>query len=192
VSLALLSVLAFAVLSRRRELGLLHDQIAHAMTLEARQRPLLASVAIGVPQADTAPTIYRAPRRWSRGLLAAGAVPVVAIVVALVVHFLPEVLPSESTPRSTLVPVAIFNATGSPGAAHRLAQRLSADHIHASEVGDINASLGSGVYVLYPPGAASQARRVAALIPNSPTLAPIQPQVQNAVGRHHEIVVIFD
>jgi hypothetical protein len=47
--------------------------------------------------------------------------------------------------------------------------------------------------VFYPPGAEKRARRVAQLISDlSPTVAPIQPQVQNAVGRHNEIVVIFD
>jgi hypothetical protein len=89
--------------------------------------------------------------------------------------------------------VAVYNATGTPGAAHRLADTLKADRIHLSDVGNINASLGSGVYVLYPPGARTQARRIAQLIPNlSPTIAPIQPQVQSAVGKRDEIVVIFD
>jgi hypothetical protein len=89
--------------------------------------------------------------------------------------------------------VAVFNATSSPAAAHRLADSLRAKRFHLSEVGNINASLGSGVYVLYPTGALAEARRVARAMPNlSPTIAPIQPQVQNAVGKHNEIVVIFD
>jgi hypothetical protein len=91
------------------------------------------------------------------------------------------------------VPVAVFNATGTRGAAHKLAATLKADRIRLSQVGNINASLGGGVYVLYPSGAEAQARRIARLIPSlSPTVAPIQPQVQNAVGRRNEIVVIFD
>jgi hypothetical protein len=115
------------------------------------------------------------------------------VLVVLAVHFLHADLFSSSAPRGSSVPVAVFNATSTPGAAHRLADTLKADHIHLSQIGNINANLGHGVYVLYPPGAQTQARRVALLIPNSsPTIAPIQPQVQNATGKHNEIVVIFD
>ena len=47
--------------------------------------------------------------------------------------------------------------------------------------------------MLYPPGGQAQARGIARLIPNlSPTIEPIRPQIQNAVGQHDEIVVIFD
>jgi polyisoprenyl-teichoic acid--peptidoglycan teichoic acid transferase len=199
VSLAALGLLALLVLSRRRGLSRLREQIAQAMALEARQRPLLAttagasSPAAPIPQPELAPTIYRAQKRWRKGILAASGVPIVAIVVVLALHFLPADLSFSSAPQGSSVPVAVFNATSTPGAAHRLAETLRADRIHVSQIGNINASLGSGVYVLYPPGAQTQARRVARLIPNlSPTVAPIQPQVQSAVGRHNEIVVIFD
>ncbi len=192
VSLALLSALAALLLSRRRELSLLREQIAQAMTLEARQRPLLAT-AVSIPQPERAPTIYHTPRRWRKRVLAASGVPIVGILVALAVHFLHVNLSSSSTPGGSTVPVAVLNATGTPGAAHRLAEELKADRIHLSEIGNINANLGAGVYVLYPPGAQTQARAVARLIGHlSPTIEPIQPQVQNVVGRHNEIVVIFD
>jgi len=192
VSLAVLGALTVLLLSRRRELSLLREQIAQAMTLEARQRPLLATAA-SIPQPERAPTVYRAPRRWRRGVLVAGGVPIAGVLLALVVHHLAADRSSPSAPRGSSVPVAVFNATGTPDAAHRLADTLKADHIHLSEIGNINASLGHGVYVLYPPGARAQARMVAGLIPNlSPTIAPIQPQVQSAVGQHDEIVVIFD
>jgi hypothetical protein len=47
--------------------------------------------------------------------------------------------------------------------------------------------------VLYLPGSQAEARRVARLIPDlTPTIAPIQPKIQNAVDQHDEIVVIFD
>ncbi len=42
VGLAVVALLALLVLSRRRELALLREQVAHAMALEARQRALLA------------------------------------------------------------------------------------------------------------------------------------------------------
>jgi LCP family protein required for cell wall assembly len=191
-SLALVGLLAVRALSRRRELRVLREQVAQAMALESRQRPLLATAA-GILHPERAPTIHHAQKGWRRGILAAAGVPIVGILVALAVHFLPADLFSSSASHGSPVSVAVFNATSTPGAAHRLADALKADRIHLSEIGNINASLGSGVYVLYPPGAQAQARRVAKLIPNfSPTVAPIQPQLQNAVGRHNEIVVIFD
>jgi hypothetical protein len=88
--------------------------------------------------------------------------------------------------------VAVFNATSTPGAAHGIADRLRAGRVRPGEIGDINADLGSGVYVLYPSGAQAEARRVARLIPApTPTVAPLQPQVQNTIGKHKEIVVIY-
>jgi polyisoprenyl-teichoic acid--peptidoglycan teichoic acid transferase len=195
VSVAALALLALLLFSRRRELSVLREQVAQALYLEARQRPLLAaaSAAASSPQQERAPTIYLARRRVRKGILLAAAVPVVAIAVVLAVHFLGAGGSSSPSSSGSSVPVAVFNATGTPGAARRLADALKADRVHLSQVGNINASLGSGVYVFYPPGAQAQARRVARLIPNlSPTIAPIQPQVQSAVGRHNEIVVIFD
>ncbi len=89
--------------------------------------------------------------------------------------------------------MAVFNATNTPGAAHRIADELKTDRLHLGQIGNINASLGPGVHVLYPPGAQAQAQNIARLIPNlAPTVAPIQPRLQSAVGQHDEIVVIFD
>jgi hypothetical protein len=89
--------------------------------------------------------------------------------------------------------VALFNATSTPGAAHGIADQLKAGHIHLAQIGNINVNLGAGVYVLYPPGAQAQARRVAQLIPNlSPTVEAIQPEIQNTVSQHNEIIVVFN
>jgi hypothetical protein len=122
-------------------------------------------------------------------------VALVAIIVAVAVHFL-GAGPSSSTSassRGSAVPVAVFNARSTPDAAHELAARLKGYRFRLGTVGNISASLGSGVYVFYPPGAQARARRIAQLVPNlSPTVAPIQPQVQNVVGKRDEIVVIFD
>ncbi|HZL47511.1 MAG TPA: LCP family protein [Solirubrobacteraceae bacterium] len=98
VGLGAVCVLALLVLSRRRELGLLREQVAHALALEARQRPVLAAAGIlgpeqasTIPDAERAPTIYHTPRRWRRGMLAAAAVPIVGILAALAVHFFPAI-----------------------------------------------------------------------------------------------------
>ena len=100
VGLAAVALLALLVLSRRRELILLRDQVAQAMALEARQRPLLAttagaatsataaSAAASVPAPEPARTIYRARKRWRRGVLAAAGVLIAALLAVLAVHFL--------------------------------------------------------------------------------------------------------
>jgi len=205
VSLAALALLAFQVLRRHRELQTLREQVARAMALEAHQRPLLATAGVaGSPSspssaaspanAPAARTIYRAPRRWRVRALAAGLVATLAIAAVAVaaVRLLGEGSSSPGTHGP--VPVAVYNATGTPGAAHRVASTLAANHLRIGKIGQIrNASLARGAYVLYPPGAERQAREVARLIPSlSPTVTPIQPQVQNTVGARDEIVVVLD
>ena len=71
---------------------------------------------------------------------------------------------------------------------------LEADHVHVGRLGDIqNAGLGQGAHVLYPPGTERQARGIARFLASlSPTVTPIQPQVQSAVGQRDEIVVVLD
>jgi LCP family protein required for cell wall assembly len=196
VGLGAVAILALLVLSRRRELILLREQVAQAMVLEARQRPLFATAAgsaTSIPQTEPAPTIYHARKRWRGGILAATGVPIAGLLAVLGVHLLHANLFPSSAPGGSSVPVAVFNATSTPGDAHRIADELKADRIHLGQIGNINANLGSGVYVLYPPGAQAQARRIARLMPNlSPTVEPIQPRVQNAAGQHDEIVIIFD
>jgi LCP family protein required for cell wall assembly len=195
VSLAAIPVLALLVLSRRRELRMLREKVAQTMSLEARQRTVLAGAGSRATALapELGPTIYRTRKRWRKGVLTAIGVAIVAVIALALAHFLGPSLSSKPSPRRSPVPVAVFNATNTPGAAGRFAAMLRADRIRLGAVGKINASLGSGVYVFYPPGAEARARRVARLIPNlSPTVAPIQPQVQTAVGGRNEIVVIFD
>ena len=182
------------MLSHRRELILLRERVAQALLLEARQRPLLAT-SVGLPQPESpTPMIYHAPKRWRKGMLAVAGVPIAGVLAILAVHFQAGVFPpSKPSVSYTPVPVAVFNATSTAGEAHRIAGELKADRVHLGQIGNINANLHTGVYVLYPPGGQAQARGIARLIPNlSPTIEPIRPQIQNAVGQHDEIVVIFD
>jgi polyisoprenyl-teichoic acid--peptidoglycan teichoic acid transferase len=197
LSLAVLALLGYYLLSRQRELRTLREQVAHAMVLEARQRPLLATAPAGPVGAGDAvergPTIYRAPRRWRRGVLGAGVLVLVAILVLAAVRLLAGGSSSSSASAGP-VPVAVFNATSMPGAAHAVAVTLKANHLRVGRVGNIkNARLGHGAYVLYPPGAKGQANQVAGLIGSlSPTVTPIQPQLQATLGQHGEIVVLLD
>jgi LCP family protein required for cell wall assembly len=107
VGLGVVALLALVVLLRRRELNLLREQVAHAMALEARQRPLLATgagaaavagsggvaravaAAGGVVAGDPPPTIYRVRSRWRAGVLVLAAATLMALVAAaLLTHVL--------------------------------------------------------------------------------------------------------
>jgi LCP family protein required for cell wall assembly len=197
LSFGALALLGYYLISRQRELRTLREQVAHAMVLEARQRPLLATTPAGPARREGAvergPTIYHAPRRWRRGALAAGLVPLVAILVLAGVRLLGGGS-SSSSAGSGPVPIAVFNATSMPGAAHAIAVTLQAGHLRIGRIGNIkNARLAHGAYVLYPPGAKHQADRVASLIGSLlPTVTPIQPQLQTTLGQHDEIVVLLD
>jgi LCP family protein required for cell wall assembly len=195
VSLAGLAPLALWVLSRQRQLRTLREQVAHAMTLEARQRPLLATAAeVTSVSAHSGPSVYRAPRRVRRGVLAGGLALLLAAVAAAGVRL----STGSSSPRAPVpgapVAVAVFNATSVPGVAHSVAATLQAGHVRLGKVGDIkNVGLGHGAYVLYPPGTETQARAVAQLIGGlSPTVTAIQPQVENAANVRQEIVIVLD
>jgi polyisoprenyl-teichoic acid--peptidoglycan teichoic acid transferase len=194
LSFGALALLAYLLLSRQRELRTLRGQVAQAMALEARQRPLLATSPAGGASAavQQGPTIYRAPRRWRRGARVAALAPLLAIAVFAGVRLLGS--GSSSHAISGPVPIAVFNATNTPGAAQSVAVTLRANHLRVRRIGDIkNARLAQGAYVLYPPGAKLQAEQVAHLIMAlSPTVTPIQPQLQNTIGQHGEIVVLLD
>jgi hypothetical protein len=117
----------------------------------------------------------------------------VAIAVVAGARLL-DVGSSSRAPAHAPVPVAVFNATGARGASHAIVATLRANHVRLGKVASIkNASLGRGAYVLYPPGSERQARAVARLIGNlSPTVAAIEPQVESAVGRRGQIVILLD
>lgn len=203
--------LAVLLLARQRELEVLRGQIAQAMVIEARQRPLLvaAGVASGAPEMPMAspatgasptaptgaaqsptggPTIYRARRRIRSGALGAAVVAIAGLVLLGV-----GVLGSGSSGGGSTVPVAVFNATTSPGAAKRIAAQLRRDHVHVSQIGDIKTNLGAGAFVFYPPHSEQQAQHLATLLSGlSPTVAAIPPQTQSVIGHPGEIVIVLD
>jgi LCP family protein required for cell wall assembly len=217
VGLAGLLVLAWSVLARGRELSALRAQIAQAVSLEARQRALLAASAPVAPARPapapgaaapahalagtsgaaaharpSARSVYRARRRARRSVLAGGIA--VLAMLGVGVYLLARGAPAPAPPARGPVPVAVYNATSTTGTASKIAATLRANHVHVARLGDIkNANLGHGAYVLYPPGTAAQARSLAQLIPSlTPTVTPIQPQLQSTVGRHGEIVIVLD
>jgi LCP family protein required for cell wall assembly len=100
IGLGIVALLGLVVLLRRRELNQLREQVAHAIALEARQRPLLASGAAtagvvanpvrpdaaapasGAGAGDPARTIYRVDPRWRTRTLAFGGVALAGLVLA--------------------------------------------------------------------------------------------------------------
>jgi LCP family protein required for cell wall assembly len=99
IGLGVVGLLGLVVILRRRELKRLREQVAHAIALEAHQRPLLASAgtaavlgsagrrdpppaAAGAGAGDAAPTVYRVGRRWHAGVLALAGVAIAGLVVA--------------------------------------------------------------------------------------------------------------
>jgi LCP family protein required for cell wall assembly len=204
LGIGIVAVLSLFVLARGRELHLLREQVAHALALEARQRPLFA--AAGIPLAEPSharashprpapardplePAISRARGRSRARVLAAAAAALLAGALAGAI----VLVRARPTPAAPTVPVAVFNATSTPGAAHRIAAELIARHIHVDGIGNIDTNLSPGTHVLYPTGSREQARRVARLLPGPrPTVGPIQSQVREAAPGRDEIVIVLD
>jgi LytR cell envelope-related transcriptional attenuator len=89
------------------------------------------------------------------------------------------------------VPVAVLNATTVPGAAHNLAQQLRSDGVKVAAIGNLAESRRPGLWILYAPGARTQAIRLARLLARrAPTIAPIDPAAQSAAGNAAEIVAV--
>jgi hypothetical protein len=91
ISFAALALLALLLLSRQRELIQLREQVAHALTLEAHQRPLLAASGLTaegeVRSSEPSPTIYRVDRRLRPVVVAGAAFALVALAAVVVLHF---------------------------------------------------------------------------------------------------------
>jgi LytR cell envelope-related transcriptional attenuator len=142
---------------------------------------------------ESRPTIYRAGLSRTRLLTAVAAVVLVIALVTFAVDRLTSGSAGGGAGRAAVVPVAVFNATGDPATARHVAHVLHAAHVRIAAVGGINAGLGRGAFVLYPPGAHAEAERVARLLPSlSPTVSPMPQQVSSAVAGRDEIVVVLD
>jgi LCP family protein required for cell wall assembly len=143
--------------------------------------------------AESKRTIYRSGISARRVVLAAIAATVVIGLIAFGVQRLTSGAPHNGPTGAAIVPVAVFNASGSAAAAHHVAHLLRPAGVRIAAVGGLNAGLGRGAFVLYPPGARAEATRVAGLLASlSPTVAPMPQQVSSAVAGRDEIVVVLD
>jgi LCP family protein required for cell wall assembly len=95
-------------------------------------------------------------------------------------------------PNVPSVPVAVLNATPTPGAAHRLAVSLQSMGVKVSEVGNVTETRPPGTEILYSPGDQAQARRLARLLPSkAPTVSPIDPVTAAAAGAGAALVIVI-
>ncbi len=112
VGVLVVAVLALFLFARQRQLNLLRDQIADALALEARQRPLLAVAGVGAEAASSAvlapdapPTIHRARRLGRPALLAIATAAVIVVALAIAFTLL----------RTSLI---VDHHTGAPAVGH--------------------------------------------------------------------------
>jgi LCP family protein required for cell wall assembly len=168
--------------------------------------PFLAG---GRPAVAARPGTY-APPRWSEGartyrrsvLRTPGGLLALLLVVAVAaagVFLLTRAhgaAPAHHRPvvRAALptVPVAVLNATSTPGAAGQLAAQLRARRVSIAQVGNVTETRPPGLEVLYAPGQRAQAMRVARLLSNrAATIGPIDPVNAAAAGTTARVVVVI-
>ena len=219
VTLVAVPLLALLLLRRRRELGRLREQLSSSLHRQAwlteavggvravaaapPPRPAVADLAGNSSPMYPSMRIHAMPRRRLRRSLVVAAVlaAVAGAGAAVVIVTQGRHASSTSTaPRGAggrkaaqipTVPVAVLNSSATAGAAHRMAQRLTADGVKTSTVGNLAEPRPAGLWVLYQPGEQPQAQRLAALLPGSPKVAPIDPTAQAAAGSGAAIVVVI-
>jgi hypothetical protein len=87
-----------------------------------------------------------------------------------------KTVPAEPKATGKTVPasqvkVRVYNASGTPGKAQRIADQLSAQGFNVIKVGNASAAYGKSTQVLFGQGADDQAATVAALVPNAKPLS---------------------
>ncbi len=206
VSIVALLLLAVLVLLRRRDLRELRAQIADTLALEAHHGRL-AGAAAGGGRAPGA--VLGARQGESRGgpgrALGAGLLVIVLAAAAggLIATANSSASRTSSSSAAASIPVAVFNATATAGAAHHVAALLAAKHSRVAKVGNAAAGGGAtpesareshirGARIYFPPGDRKQAEQVARKLPGlKSALAPIDPQVRRLVGGRREIVIVL-
>ena len=221
LTLLTLPLLAFLGIRRIRDLRGTRSHLAAGRQIGARLpafsgplppfRPLRPVTAAG-GAAAAYPESLGTDRRWAEGrrtyrrsrfrrplfVLAATAVIAAAAVAAVLVvrggsASGPSAPPSSVAHGLSLpsIPIAVLNATPTPGAARTLASSLQADKVRVSQVGNVTETRPPGTEVLYAAGERQQAERVARLLASrSPTVLPIDPVIAAAAGGARVAVVI--
>ena len=214
LTLAALPLLTIPLIKRRRELKGLRAQLRDTARLEAELTAATAHATGGPPyEAGRSPGVYTkyaaagssaVARLRPRGPLIAGAgVATVAAAGALLLLLtgtfehtnritVSHHAASSSADAVPTVPVAVLNATSTHGSAGRLAGQIRARGVKIAGVGNLSESRPPGLWILYAPGARTQAARLARLLDSrSPTIAPIDPVAQAAAGPATKVVAVI-
>ncbi len=218
VALVALPLLALPLLKRRREVAKLRAQLAATLHFESRlvavagvpaaaaaaapasapdapARPLLPSPGTWTP---TAYHTRRLPLR-TRLLAGTGALLLAGVGVFGIVINVQGTAPTVkhvrvrgALPTIPTVPVAVLNATSTPGAAARLAQQLRQRGVKVASVGNLTESRPPGLVILYAPGDRTQATILARMLTaQHPTVALIDPVAQAAAGTTARLAVVI-
>jgi hypothetical protein len=90
------------------------------------------------------------------------------------------------------VPVAVLNASKTPGAARTLARRLHGRGVKIGTVGNLSQPRPPGLLILYAPGYKSDASALArALASQRPGIQPIDPAVQATAGSKARLALVI-
>jgi LCP family protein required for cell wall assembly len=199
IALVALPLLAIPFVKRRRELAKLRAQLGATVHFESQLRaatPVPAAPAPGATAEWTAP-VYQSRRLplGTRVLAGTVAVLLVAVGAAGIVlnitggHGVKHVRTSTLT--LPTVPVAVLNASGTAGAAGRLARQLRHRGVKVDKVGNLSESRPPGLLILYAPGDRTQAALLArALAGRKTAILPIDPIAQATAGHAARLAVV--
>jgi LytR_cpsA_psr family len=199
-------LLLFALFRGRRTQARLRADL-HATAIRiSRLQTFLGSPALegaGAGTAVAAPiTVYRPRPSMVRQLITGVCTAAGVAAIAAGAYFVALSDASGAKPGSkrvhvhrapaVTVPVAVLNASRTPGAAAALARRIRLQHVPVAGVGNVVDSRPPGIDILYLPGMRSQATRLQRLLASDrPTVAPIDPVVQAAAGTAAKLAVVI-
>jgi LCP family protein required for cell wall assembly len=211
LTLAALPLLIVPLLRRRRERTELRGRMVAAaahtgqlgVALRGGPMPAPLGPAPGQAAARLQPegiTVY-GRRSFGKGWyvpIAASAAAIGAVLVlgaiAISENNTSPPAPRLAAPRPSLpaLPVAVLNATATPGAAARMGTQLKTAHVAVGFVGNLVETRPPGLMVLYAPGARDQAVLLAKVIGiRDSAIAPIDPVAQAAAGASAQLVVVI-
>jgi polyisoprenyl-teichoic acid--peptidoglycan teichoic acid transferase len=199
VALLALPLLAIPFFHRRRELGKLRAQLAATLHFESQLRAAAPGTGPATAQTGWSAAVFTVPRlsRRMRMLVGAGALVLAAVGAAgILVNLQGGTTPKQVThtvvQTTPSVPVAVLNASKTPGAAGKLAKQLRGHGVKLATVGDLNGSHPPGLLILYAPGYRSQAEVLAhVMAARRPTIQPINPAAQAAAGSKTRLALVI-
>jgi hypothetical protein len=209
LTLVLVPLLALPLIKRRRALKELRMQLRNSVLAETQLRAAVIRAGGPFSHVDIPPAPgpswteikYARPRRRMPRVLLAGAVATLAVAGGLTLLLTGVVgnsgsarhVASSSTASAVpVVPIAVLNASSTQGAARDLARVLAAKGVKVATVGNLTESRPAGLWILYAQGERTEASRLARMLANrAPTIGPIDPTAQAAVGSTAKIAVVI-